>query len=113
MRFAEVFRQDGFEILDGIIARGVAALYYEQGYPLTASLKHFRKEGLQISWLNVARQFQQQGFSNERILSEFRELLSFCPGEVDLEDIESFILLDDESQKEKLWEFWGDKLIVE
>jgi hypothetical protein len=113
MRLNEVFRQDGFEILEGIISRGIATLYFEQGYPLAASLDFAKDNGLKICWLNVADQFQKAGFSNQRIISEFRELLSFCPDEVDIKAIEEFVVLDYHSQREKLWEFWGDKLIVE
>lgn len=81
-------------------------MYYEQGFPLAAFAKVAKENDLKISWLNVAREFLQQGFSKQRIISEFRELLAFHENEIDIETISEFCDLGDEAQKEKLWEFW-------
>jgi hypothetical protein len=100
----DVFNYDGFEICDGVISRGVARLYFESGFPLAEAAQFAKENGLQISWLNVARQLLQQGFKAETVISEFKDL---PPGEIDIEQIKTFVLLDDEAQKEMLWEFWN------
>ena len=95
------------EITNNIVARGVARLYFESGVPLAATAAELAKDGLSVSWLNVARQMQQQGFSRERVLSEFRELEAFRPGEADPNEIALFCAMGDEAQKEMLWAFWS------
>lgn len=112
INFNGIFRYDGFEILDGIISRGVATLYYESGVPLAVTAKSAKDSGLEISWLNVARQFLQAGFSKNKVVSEFRELATFEPAAVSVDSISAFCDLDDEAQKAQLWEFWGSHLLI-
>ncbi len=98
--------ENDFQMCGNVIARGIARLYYERGLPLAASASYVKTQGLKISWLNVARQMKQQGFSTPKIVGEFRELISFHSTEADIDEIINFCELDDESQKERLWEFW-------
>lgn len=98
---------DQFEVCNGVIAKGVARLFYQDGVPLPAIVGSTREAGLDISWLNVARELGQQGFGPDRIVEVLSEVNDWHTDTVDISAIAQFVQLDDEGQKECLWAFWS------
>ena len=55
-----------------IIVKGVAKLYYQDGFTLSMSKDILKENGFELSWLHVADELYKHGWSEKRCLSTLR-----------------------------------------
>ena len=102
-----IFKSDIFEIVQvgerSIVVKGVARLFYEDGFPLSLAIDEFKSRGMEVSLYHVADQCWNNGWSPETILKKFRgecdiDINKSMSG-IDWPNLERFCSLIDQPQR--------------
>lgn len=96
----------GIKLSDGgfLLLAGVGATYAESGLPLAEIEKATVKRNVKVAWVHVADEFLRLGFSPNRVVSEFRELVRFRPDACDIHDIEALVSAEYSDRQVMKWQ---------
>lgn len=102
-----IYKEDIFEMCfigdRTIVVKGVAKLFYQDGFPLSIAIDEFKKRNIEVSLLHVADQCWINGWSPKTILTKLKgecdiDINKSMEG-VNWEELERFCHLIDQPQR--------------
>lgn len=88
-----------------VVIGGIGKLFYQEGMPISISVKHLENKGLKVSIYHIADELLKNGWSSKTVFNKMREDLADSGEKYDIESLKSFIFAEYEKQREMIFEY--------